>query len=270
MVAHGFRDRHVAVAAYHIWEREHWPLGRDKTHWRLAIDELAARWHAEFPRFTELYRDIADKGGYDGWFTNLPSKAYSCLLATEWFENREAELADLQGTAWDRMSRKIVQNSNGNRQQLINFLNEAAGYSYLRQTLVARRIAFDNIDEPVLVGKQPEWEASYQGRTVAAVEVKTVKFPGNEANGGWRVYPTIPPNSWNKLRRNVARAKSQLNAIESGRTDLLRIAYIIVPVDYEQSQCGDNKGRIATFLESKSDTAVEVAHDIRMWPYDKM
>jgi hypothetical protein len=268
MLTNGFSSGDVAVAAYHIWEREQWPTGREEVHWHLAIDELDANWQTEFPKFAELYRDIADKDGYGGWFAELPSKVYSSSLATEWFENRESELDDLEGTTWLSMKSKILQNSSGDEQQLMNILNEAAGYSFLRRTLVARGIDFDSIDEPVFLGKQHQWKATYQGCTVAALEAKTVPFFGEEETGRWRLRTVIRPDSWKKLRRNVSRAKRQLKAIERGSKELLRIAYIIVPVVSDQSQRKVNEDKVASFIVSKSDDSVEVACDVRRWsPY---
>lgn len=266
MVTHGFSSGDVAVAAYHIWKRESCPTGRDQAHWRQAIDELA--WQAEFPKFAELYHGLADKNGYDGWFAGLPEKVYSSELATEWYENRESELDDLEGTTWLSIKSKIMQNSGGDHQQLMNILNEAAGYSFLRRTLVARGIAFDTIDEPVFLGKQHQWKAMHQGRTVAALEAKTVPFFGEEETSGWRLRTVIRPDSWKRLRRNVSSAKRQLKALERGSKELIRIAYIIVPVVSDPAQRKVNDDKVASYVVSKSDESVEVACDVRRWsPY---
>jgi hypothetical protein len=270
MVTNSFSSGDVAVAAYHIWEREQCPTGREEIHWNLAIDELSSGWQAEFPKFAELYRDIADKNGYGGWFVDLPSKVYSSPLATEWFENRESELDDLEGTTWLSVKSKILQSTSGDEQQLMNILNEAAGYSFLRRTLVARGIPFDTIDEPVFLGQQHRWKATCEGRTVAALEAKTVPFFAEEEPGGrWRLRTVIRPDSWKRLRRNACRAKRQLKAIERGSKELIRIAYIIVPVVADQSQRKVNDDKVASFVVSKSDDSVEVACDVRRWsPYD--
>lgn len=266
MLTNSFSSDDVAVAAYHIWQRESCPTGRDHAHWKQAMDELA--WQAEFPKFAELYHGVTDKEGYDGWFAYLPAKVAASELATEWFENRESELEDLEGTQWLNLKSKILQNTAGGHQQLMNILNEAAGYAFLRRTLVARGVTFDTIEEPTFLGNQHQWKATRDGRTVAALEVKTVPFFGDEEPRRSKIRAVIRPDSWKRLSRNTSRAKRQLKAVDRGNKDLLRIAYIIVPVVFDTAQRKVNEDKVASFVAAKRDDSVEVACDVRGWsPY---
>lgn len=85
---HGFSQEGVATAAYYIWEKEDRPWGRDKEHWRIAIEQLKARTSNKPLRLSTLWEQIER-------FPPVPILVRFLTLGSLWLQRRPILAAEL-------------------------------------------------------------------------------------------------------------------------------------------------------------------------------
>lgn len=247
--------------------------------------EMDKKLALEFPKLAELANELSETPAFDGWFNDFSRKVFESNLSREFYETYERDLAALPDEVWNSFKAKIIQQKNSHRRELLSLLNEAAGYGKLKLILANRGIDYDTIREPAEVGtkkkkgKSPEWVAYLDGKTIGALEVKTI-FNSDEQyryiedndqrirDGGQpqtkNLHPHIPTSLLKKIDDVVGKAKVQLKE-ENSQSQLL-VVFVIVNIDIETAQARNCKMVLENHLQNLNDKEILVIGDLRT-PY---
>lgn len=251
----------------------------------LDASSLCHDWHRDFPRLAELRDAVPSQPGT--FFYAIPDAVSSdspfAPLAREAYQELESDLASVDEPPWSAFKAKLLGcdlRSHGHRgyRGIHSVLYESKGYRYLKGELGRRAFAYDQIH---LVQETstptPEWAAMSRDVPVAALEVKTVYESDDESMYVYentrrirrgehgivrRADPQISDALWEKLRRTVGNAKTQLYSYAPERA-MLRIAFLVVHFDHELTLCPSNYAKVASFLDGLGDQMFQVAYQFR-------
>jgi hypothetical protein len=189
-----------------------------------------------FPRLHELQALTGDQGNYGAYFHREFDEAIKAPGRHRAWSARELELEVLDEAAWKLLKEKVrshlsrLDREGRGWQQLIETLNEASAYGYMKDTLGCRHIRFIPEDKT----QTPDLEADCETGPVIC-EVKTISESDAEIEArvmGTGVYSSrvLGEKFLAKLSTTIARATEQLTAYRSDMR-LRRVVFLILNFD---------------------------------------
>jgi hypothetical protein len=202
-------------------------------------------------------------------------------LAHSYFSGIESDLAALDDESWrsfgtELLNRIPTTSSKESRRALASLLNEAKGYSFLK------RQSLDNVffiprssntkqETPdvggtlggtlhALVEVKSIWQSDYENDWI---EQNTVRMKKGQLPTVRRLVPSFPDGLKNKLKSDLQKATSQLNAYPAPQ-DCRRFVYFVIYLDFEQQNTPGITNQIKSYLLSLiSNENIESTCDVQ-------
>jgi hypothetical protein len=227
----------------------------------------------EFPRIYELRDQIKNPDSPNSCFKNFNEEFQSEAMRMA-FRSREDALQALDSSAWESLKKRASEyltkwdeKKGRGQQQLIDVLNEALAYSFLKREGCSD-IHF--IPESAKKGeKTPDLEGTL-GQNKVICEVKTINVSEGEAlrrRGGRYLHDQpqvhLEPGFFGKLMDDITKAKEQMKAHAAGKEGR-HIVYIVTNFD---DFWGKNKE--AYFQEIDQYLCKNIIHEIEIVFYNQ-
>jgi hypothetical protein len=221
-----------------------------------------------FPRLNELRTCICDPKNPDAFFQNFDQSLRDCPQKRKQFSQLEAILETLDDDAWKDLKTEAVpyltqRDLTRGWEQLLNILNQANGYNYLKQ----RGCSDVHFIARVPNKKTPDLRA-HDGTSPVLCEVKTLNISKNEADrrtsgGVGTTVLRLPQGVFYKLQSDIDIAIDQMRNYDStGKAKM--IFYCVVNFDDHLHECADNYHRqLDDYVKANVDPSLEVVFDIK-------
>jgi len=221
----------------------------------------------ELPRVYELIDLTKDLHEPCAYFHNFESSYRDETSKREGWQNREKQLQALDLNSWNDLKHKTssyLMKPDYTKgcwwHQLIEALNEARGYKYLKD-IGCSNINF--IPTNTMNGVEtPDLKGELNGFKILC-EVKTISISDEEAHarrfGACRtITDQLGEGFFNKLRSDLLKAQRQMKAYDEGK-NIRRIAYVIIDFDDLLGEYKENYfHEIDRFLVHKNPVDIEM------------
>lgn len=224
----------------------------------------------ELPRIYELRSIIADPEAPNSYLRNLDASLSQSSLKLEYFRVLEADLRELDETAWFDFKKElkpllIARDAQRGWQALFDVLHHVKAYVHLKRS-GCTGIRF--VKQPRKKNQSVvDLEADRGGRLVLC-EVKTINVSENEilrrlAGGVGTSGNALTEGFYAKLNSDLAKAACQLTAYANGRDAECKV-FVAINFDDHLHEYADRYGAdIETHLTSNPLSGIAVVVDIK-------